>query len=131
MTPRFRGGIRTATNGTGGSSKVDELRVTRGVWVVLMCVGLVAGFLAAALFKFSTVADITAMVGLATTFCGTIIGAYFGVQAGAAGKEKIEEARTDAEKRAAKSDQKARTLGSRLIQAEPSARTQVDQILAQ
>src|SRR5437870_330941 len=101
-------------NGNGANSKVDELRVTRGVWVVLMCAVLVAIFLGVGAVKFSTLADVTAMVGLATTFSGTIIGAYFGVQVGASGKEKVEAARTEAEKRATKSDQAARTLGSQL-----------------
>ncbi len=41
--------------------------------------------------------EITALVGGLTTFLGSVVGAFLGVQVGAAGKDKAEEARTKAE----------------------------------
>ena len=51
---------------------------------------------ALAVWQFSAAADVTAVVGSATTVVGTIIGAYFGVQIGSAGREAAETGRADA-----------------------------------
>ena len=44
-------------------------------------------------------ADITSIVGLFTSVLGTLVGAFFGLQIGAAGKEKAEQRADEAQKK--------------------------------
>ena len=46
--------------------------------------------------------DVTTIVGSLTTFLGSVVGAFLGVQVGAAGKDKAEAARAKAEDTAKK-----------------------------
>ncbi|MEX2161822.1 MAG: hypothetical protein WD751_07905 [Anaerolineales bacterium] len=84
------------------SNEVEKLRINRAFGISVL--GL---FLAALLVvflilspKFSAATDITSIVGLFTTTLGTIVGAFFGLQIGAAGKEGAEERADNAEKTA-------------------------------
>jgi hypothetical protein len=53
--------------------------------------------LVVALCQFDTSQDVVAVVGAFSGVVGTVIGAFFGVQAGSAGKEATEEGRAEAE----------------------------------
>lgn len=54
--------------------------------------------------------DITSIVGLFTTVLGTLVGTFFGVQAGSANKEKAEERADAAQKRADAAQKKVDAL---------------------
>jgi hypothetical protein len=75
----------------------NSSRTIYGFWVVLAgLASLLAVFFYAATI-WSEVKDVTAIVGAVSGTIGTLVGAYFGVQVGAAGKEKAEAARDKAE----------------------------------
>lgn len=88
------------SGGASAGSKLDELRVRCGIWVVGMGLATVLLALGVAVWRFTTAADVTAVVGSTTGVVGTLIGAFFGLQIGSAGKEKVQEERKDAEDKA-------------------------------
>jgi phage tail tape-measure protein len=63
-----------------------------GAFVLL---GVVFGIAAS---RFTAAADVTAAVGSVATVIGTIVGAYFGIHIGSAGKETAEAKHAHAEK---------------------------------
>lgn len=75
------------------------MRIKYGFWIVILGLVLVAAVFLAAIAKWSAAQDAAAAVGSVTGVIGTIIGAFFGVQVGSAGKEKVEAARSEAEKK--------------------------------
>lgn len=74
-----------------GSNVSDELRFGGALWIVvlglLVIVGLVL-FLDVGKEGGWQASDVIALVGALTTFLGTTVGAFLGVQAGSVGKEK-------------------------------------------
>lgn len=73
------------------SESVDDLRFGGALIVVvlgLIVFGLLAYWLPAKDWK---AADVIALVGTLTTFLGTVVGAFLGVQVGSAGKQKAED----------------------------------------
>jgi len=78
----------------------DEKRVIYGFWIVLFGLFVVGVVFIVAILKWTTAADVATAVGSLTGVVGTIVGAFFGVQAGASGKEKAETARALAEDKA-------------------------------
>ena len=52
-----------------------------------------------AILKWTTAADVTAVVGSVTGVVGTVAGAFFGVQIGSAGEEKVESERKVAQEK--------------------------------
>ena len=87
----------------------DQLRIKYGFWVVITGLFLVAAIFITAIRKWSTAADVTAVVGSVTGVVGTIVGAFFGVQVGSTGKEKAED-------RALKAENERKTAEDRAIQ---------------
>ena len=73
--------------------QTDELRIKYGFWVVIIGLIVVAVVSLIAILKWTTAADVTAVVGSVTGVVGTVVGAFFGVQVGSAGKEKTESER--------------------------------------
>jgi hypothetical protein len=69
------------------------------VIVILGLVCLLTVFLVAN-FKFSSASDVTTTVTSVGGVIGTIVGAFFGLQLGAAGKDKVEQQRNKAQERA-------------------------------
>jgi hypothetical protein len=76
---------------------IGEMRLRYGFWVVV--VGLVVSLVAvlAALWRLSDPTSITGIVASLTGIVGTVVGAFFGVHVGAAGKEKAEAERREAQ----------------------------------
>ncbi|TXH72023.1 MAG: hypothetical protein E6Q88_07140 [Lysobacteraceae bacterium] len=78
------------------SNVPDALRFGGALWIVVLGLTVIA-----ALVLFLDVGDgsgggwkapdVIALVGALTTFLGTVVGAFLGVQAGSAGKEKAED----------------------------------------
>jgi hypothetical protein len=79
----------------------ERLRIQLAFW--LACIGLALAAALAVLLvsreemKVSTSAEVVAIVGLFTSVTGTIVGAFFGVQIGAAGTEHERRSRQKAE----------------------------------
>jgi len=75
---------------------MDE-KTEMGFWVVLAGLLAVLAVYTIGVWKYSSAADASAAIGAVTGAIGAIVGAFFGIQAGAAGKDKAENARTEAE----------------------------------
>ena len=65
--------------------------------------------------------EITALIGAITTFLGSVVGAFLGVQVGAAGKDKLEAARVKAETEREKAQETA-NLALAALQPEEAER---------
>ena len=78
----------------------DLVRIKYGAWLIVAAFLLLGIVFSLAIWQFSAAADVTAVVGSVTTVTGTIIGAFFGVQIGSAGKEAAENGRAHAERAA-------------------------------
>jgi uncharacterized membrane protein YbhN (UPF0104 family) len=81
---------------TGGTGTDDAGRWKYGLWVVFAGLAVILVAFGGALVAFSEAADVSTALAPVTGVVGTIVGAYFGVQAGAAGKDKAEEERAQA-----------------------------------
>jgi vacuolar-type H+-ATPase subunit I/STV1 len=71
----------------------EAMRIRYAFWLAVFGLGLAAllvVFLVQAGWK--TASDVAAVVGLFTSVLGTLVGAFFGVQIGSAGKEKEQRA---------------------------------------
>jgi len=82
-------------------SEVEKLRVLRAFWLSVIGLSLAALLVVVLLsFGINKASDITSVVGLFTSVLGTLVGAFFGLQIGAAGKEKAEQRADEAQKKA-------------------------------
>jgi hypothetical protein len=68
-----------------------------GFWIIIAGFLVVLLVFVVAVLKWPEAKDVTAAVGAVTGTVGTLAGAYFGVHAGAAGKEKVEQQRDAAQ----------------------------------
>jgi len=97
--------MTTQPNGNAKDNDTEKLRINRAFQLAViglfLAAVLVFGLL---LFGWKEASDITSVVGLFTSVLGTLVGAFFGLQIGASGKEAAEE-RADMEA------QKADALG--------------------
>jgi len=82
-------------------SAIEALRIKKAFYLSVfglsLSVALVVVLLIAGMNKSN---DIVAVVGLFTSVLGTLVGAFFGLQIGAAGKEKAEQRADNAQKKA-------------------------------
>jgi hypothetical protein len=69
-----------------------------GAWVSAAAFALLGAVFGVAVSRFTTAADVTAVLAPVTTLIGTIVGAFTGVQAGAAGRAVSEASRNKAER---------------------------------
>lgn len=76
---------------------LDSLRAQYGVWVVLAGFAVVFLSFGVAVLAFSNASGVSTALAPITGVVGTLVGAYFGVQAGASGKKDAENARAKAE----------------------------------
>ena len=65
----------------------DLTRVKYGALLIVAAFLFLGGVFGVAVSRFTAASDVTAVVGSVTTVVGTIVGAFFGVQAGSSGKE--------------------------------------------
>jgi hypothetical protein len=71
---------------------IDRLRLRYGFWIIT---GFALVFLITliATFRWVEVTSVATVVGAVASLVGTVVGAFFGVQVGAVGKERAEAAR--------------------------------------
>ena len=73
------------------SNVSDELKFGGAMWIVLFGLVVIACLaLFLPVYGDWKAADITTLIGSLTTFLGTVVGAFLGVQVGAAGKANAE-----------------------------------------
>lgn len=85
---------------------IEELRISRAFWLSIWGIGIIVVLIIVLAFNAGwTSHDVTSVVGLLTSLLGTIVGAFFGLQIGAAGKQ-------DAERRAENSERKVAALSA-------------------
>jgi len=77
-------------------------RIKYGFYLVIIGLVVILVVSLVAVRKYTTANDVVTVIGSVTGVIGTIVGAFFGVQVGAAGKEKAEAARQEAEEKALK-----------------------------
>jgi hypothetical protein len=84
-----------------GCNETEVLRIKYAFWLAvtgLLIAAVLAIFLVfRAEMKDVKSADVVAIVGLFTSVIGTLVGAFFGIQIGAAGTEQERKSRRDAE----------------------------------
>jgi len=92
----------TATPGLadGAMAEADMTRIKYGAWLIGAAFVLLGGVFGVAVWRYSSAADVVAVVGSVATVAGTILGAFFGAQVGSAGKEAAEARRAQAERTA-------------------------------
>jgi hypothetical protein len=76
---------------------LDVMRMKYALWVVIVGILAVVFVSVFAMTRWTTATDVAAVISAGAAVIGTIVGGYFGVQAGAAGKEKAEELRDRAQ----------------------------------
>lgn len=79
--------------------KTEQLRINRAFWLAIFGLTL-AAIVAVTLFfgGMDEASDLTSVVGLFTSVLGTLVGAFFGLQIGSAGKEEAEERANETQK---------------------------------
>ena len=70
--------------------QVDQLRIRYGLWIILAGFLLVALVSVVSIFRWEDVTNVATVIGATTSLVGTVVGAFLGVQVGAAGKERAE-----------------------------------------
>jgi hypothetical protein len=79
----------------------EKFRIQKAFQLSVFGLALAAALVCALLFAgWKGAADVTAVVGLFTSVLGTLVGAFFGLQIGSAGKAKAEERADNAQKKA-------------------------------
>jgi hypothetical protein len=74
------------------SDQLDLVRLRFGLWLIVGF-GLVAFITVFSIFTWSEVTSVAMVVGAVSSLVDTVVGAFFGVQFGSAGREKAEAAR--------------------------------------
>src|SRR5919199_5010827 len=77
--------------------EIDRLRLKYGFWIILTGFALVAFITLLATFRWEEVTSVATVVGAVASLVGTVVGAFFGVQVGAVGKERADAARERSE----------------------------------
>jgi uncharacterized protein YjbI with pentapeptide repeats len=89
--------LSNAIQASTASSELTRARVIYGASLTVAAFILLAVVAGIAVWQFSNPVDVIAVIGPVTTVIGTIIGVFFGVQIGSAGKEAAEAGRVRAE----------------------------------
>jgi multidrug resistance efflux pump len=74
------------------SEDIDRLRLRYGFWIIITGFALVFLITLIATFRWVEVTSVATVVGAVASLVGTVVGAFFGVQVGAVGKERAEAA---------------------------------------
>ncbi len=79
----------------------EKLRINKAFWLSIVGLGLAAALVGVLLLAgWDTASDITSVVGLFTSVLGTLVGAFFGLQIGSAGKAEADARAKSAQKKA-------------------------------
>ncbi len=76
---------------------IDRLRLRYGFWIIITGFALVFLITLIATFRWVEVTSVATVVGAVASLVGTVVGAFFGVQVGAVGKERADAARERSE----------------------------------
>ena len=87
------------TGGKTPATNADELRSRYGRDVVFAGLAVLLLALTVTVWRWKTAQDVSVVLSAFTGTVGTIVGAFFGISAGAAGKEKAEAERSKAEEK--------------------------------
>ena len=79
------------------SEEIDRLRLRYGFWIIITGFVLVFLITLISMFRWDEVTSMATVVGAVASLVGTVVGAFFGVQVGAVGKEKAEAERSRSE----------------------------------
>jgi len=80
------------------SEDIDRLRLRYGFWIIITGFALVFLITLIATFRWVEVTSVATVVGAVASLVGTVVGAFFGVQVGAVGKERAEAERERSER---------------------------------
>jgi hypothetical protein len=86
-------GERQGTTPVPTSEEIDRLRLRYGFWIIITGFALVFIITLISTFRWAELTSVATVVGAVTSLVGTVVGAFFGVQVGAVGKERAEAAR--------------------------------------
>ena len=81
------------------SEDIDRLRLRYGFWIIITGFALVFLITLISTFRWVEVTSVATVVGAVASLVGTVVGAFFGVQVGAVGKERADAARERSEQR--------------------------------
>ncbi len=90
--------VRERTGPTQSSEDIDRLRLRYGFWIIITGFALVFLITLIATFRWVEVTSVATVVGAVASLVGTVVGAFFGVQVGAVGKERAEAERERSER---------------------------------
>ncbi len=82
---------------TTTAEDIDRLRLKYGFWIIISGFALVFLITLISSFRWAEVTSVATVVGAVASLVGTVVGAFFGVQVGAVGKEKAEAERERSE----------------------------------
>jgi hypothetical protein len=77
--------------------EIDRLRLRYGFWIIITGFALVFLITIISTFRWVEVTSVATVVGAVASLVGTVVGAFFGVQVGAVGKERAEAERERSE----------------------------------
>jgi hypothetical protein len=77
--------------------EIDRLRLRYGFWIIITGFALVFLITLISTFRWVEVTSVATVVGAVASLVGTVVGAFFGVQVGAVGKERAEAERERSE----------------------------------
>jgi hypothetical protein len=79
------------------TEEIDRLRLRYGFWIIITGFALVFLITVISTFRWVEVTSVATVVGAVASLVGTVVGAFFGVQVGAVGKERAEAERERSE----------------------------------
>src|SRR3712207_4973144 len=98
MSSALEEGDGTAPTTTRATAEeIDRLRLRYGFWIIITEFALVFLITLISMFRWTEVTSVATVVGAVASLVGTVVGAFFGVQVGGAGKERAEAAREHSE----------------------------------
>jgi hypothetical protein len=100
----------TTTTAPAKDTELEIERIRKAFYLSVIGLCLAAVLAMALVFAGQSGSDVTGIVGLFTSVLGTLVGAFFGLQIGASGKEKAEQQADDAKKEADHAQKKASAL---------------------
>ena len=87
-----------ANESTPPDPTTEHMRIRYAFWLAVFGMGLAAVLVVFLVLQggYKAASDVVAIVGLFTSVLGTLVGAFFGLQVGSAGREKDQQAAREA-----------------------------------